>query len=476
MAATLTTHTLVSELLVGSSTGGRQRSRDASLLEDQRGAIMLTGLFMACFLIGSLWFVMGIGDTLVFRNKMQEAADSAAFTSAALHAKGMNFIALCNLVMLVGTVFYLVLGIIADVMIALLLACLASVGWWTFGVACVPEAVQEARSYRAWTRYFSAMRQSFKAIHLAQKTAAYAYPALGVVEGYQNGAKYGNDKRTGAVHTVALSPSLIPGVGSVKKEGLPVEVRPFSDLCKKTVSIATSAGIDLITSGKGASGKGLGGMALRIFNDTIGGVLQGRYCNKTHLDFWPVGPGFHRFWGEDGPYVVYQPAKNGNNWMQTWAINIAPTLMDSSESRVGVAARQNLKYTKDEQAMLYVAQAEFYFDCEREWTATTCNFQERALYAIKWRARMRRVELPAIASMGVDAGLAAITSSDTYKDGKKSIIDRIAGGSTGVSRSALTATLGALAGNLEGLVKGKISGAAEGLDPKLEQYGLTPYH
>lgn len=119
MMATMIVDTTFRGLLLDASSRPRPRgSEKASLLEDQRGAVMLTGLFMACFLIGALWFVIGIGDTIVFRDKMQEAADSGAFSSAALHAKGMNFISLCNLVMLVGTIVHIVLGIISDMKFA----------------------------------------------------------------------------------------------------------------------------------------------------------------------------------------------------------------------------------------------------------------------------------------------------------------------------------------------------------------------
>ena len=81
---------------------------------DNRGAVMITGLFMSCFLIGSLWFIIGIGDTVVFRDRMQEAADMGAFSSAALHAKGMNFISLCNLVLLAAVTIHIILGIVTD--------------------------------------------------------------------------------------------------------------------------------------------------------------------------------------------------------------------------------------------------------------------------------------------------------------------------------------------------------------------------
>src|SRR5262249_26294189 len=147
-----------------------------SLATDQRGAIMLTGLFMSCFLIGALWFIVGIGDTIVFRDKMQEAADVGAFSSAALQAKGMNFIALLNIVMLVGTVIHIILGITSDAKLAQAIYICTE----TIGFGCYPALLDYEAAYRTWDRYFAMMSKSFKAIHTAQQVASYAYPAMGL--------------------------------------------------------------------------------------------------------------------------------------------------------------------------------------------------------------------------------------------------------------------------------------------------------
>src|SRR5215472_18606442 len=78
------------------------------------GAVMLVGLFMGLFLIGCLWYMIGIGDAIVFRDRMQEVADAAAFSSAVVHARGMNFLVAINLVMLAMAGLYLVLALITD--------------------------------------------------------------------------------------------------------------------------------------------------------------------------------------------------------------------------------------------------------------------------------------------------------------------------------------------------------------------------
>jgi len=66
---------------------------------DQRGAVMVMGIFMCCIVVGALWYVAGIGDAIVLRERSQEIADAGAFSGATLHARGMNLIVLLNLVM-----------------------------------------------------------------------------------------------------------------------------------------------------------------------------------------------------------------------------------------------------------------------------------------------------------------------------------------------------------------------------------------
>ncbi len=70
-----------------------------SLVRDQRGAVLLVSVFMSAFLVGALWYAIGIGDAAVYRQYMQDGADAIAFGSAVYHARGMNIIALINMVM-----------------------------------------------------------------------------------------------------------------------------------------------------------------------------------------------------------------------------------------------------------------------------------------------------------------------------------------------------------------------------------------
>ncbi|MBX3251467.1 MAG: hypothetical protein KF901_30090 [Myxococcales bacterium] len=73
------------------------------LLRDDRGAMMLLGIFMATIVIGMLYYVAGVGETITYRERMQDAVDSGAFAGSLLYARAMNVIVLLN--MAIASVF-----------------------------------------------------------------------------------------------------------------------------------------------------------------------------------------------------------------------------------------------------------------------------------------------------------------------------------------------------------------------------------
>ena len=263
-----------------------------ALHEDKRGAIMLIGLCMSCFLIGSLWFLIGIGDAIVFRDNMQEATDHATFTSAVLHAKGMNFISACNLIMLALIAVHIILGIIHDLALA---ACI--LWFWTCGVWI--------NARRVYTTYAKIFKPVCGAIHYAELGASYGYPLLAAYKGYRIGADYGEfSPKKHDVTMIVISPSIIPGSlvsaglnkaltskgtgkpdkdgkptddksltsTSQTKKGLPVESKKFSTVCEKLGKEVVSA----IFGALGATGV----VADKVAG-WIGKGVKWRYCNDT---------------------------------------------------------------------------------------------------------------------------------------------------------------------------------------------------
>ena len=252
---------------------------------------MLIGLCMSCFLIGSLWFLIGIGDAIVFRDNMQEATDHATFTSAVLHAKGMNFISACNLIMLALIAVHILLGIAHDIALAV---CILSLGF-TCG------AWLTAR--RIYTTYAKIMKPVCGAIHYAELGAAYGYPLLAAYKGYKMGSDYGEfSPKKHDVTMLVVSPSIIPGSlvsaglnkaltskgtgkagadgkptdntnltsDSATKKGLPVEAKKFSSVCEKIGKDAIGGLISLM---------GGGGAVADMVSGWIGSALKWRYCN-----------------------------------------------------------------------------------------------------------------------------------------------------------------------------------------------------
>jgi hypothetical protein len=59
---------------------------------------MVMGVFMAALVTGMIYYVMGIGEAALYREQMQDASDSGAFAAAVMHARGMNILALINIV------------------------------------------------------------------------------------------------------------------------------------------------------------------------------------------------------------------------------------------------------------------------------------------------------------------------------------------------------------------------------------------
>jgi hypothetical protein len=526
------------------------RSAARDLHKDQRGAIMLMGLCMSCFLIGGLWFLIGIGDTIVFRDNMQEATDHAAFTSAVLHAKGMNFISACNLILLAIIAIHILMGIIHDILLAI---CIVG-ALFSFGTSCIPWS-----DFRPlYTGYFSIMTPVAKGIHYLEEVAEIGYPFIALAKAYTLGSDYGAfGPKKRDVHILAVSTSLIPGnaLSSVinkvfkqhaanapaagaagptqpasngysdggQKGFLPVSPKHYDTVCKRIAA----KGLDFLV---GLAGVHLPGPAKDVFNSLVGTVLKARYCNDlgegniesakelvggkidkgndkikednkaiadknagakagttpqasvnpvkdSSSSGYVIDPGFSKFWGEDGPYVPWGGAGNGTAFQQIWAINIMPSFTDDSQKKVHIGTN-NKAVTQDAKAYAYLAQSEFFYDCTNKWDSEECDHDDNAGYGIKWRARLRRLQLPQIGSLLSGFAGEFLKNLTAYKNFKESFgvggklggladkFGKTIGGAAGVS--ALSGVVDGLFEQIEQAVTGKILGPGGGEIDKLQ--------
>jgi hypothetical protein len=151
-----------------------------------------------------------------------------------------------------------------------------------------------------------------------------------------------------------------------------------------------------------------------------------------------------------------------------------PSFDDAHQKKVHIGANNKGGIEDDSKAYAYLAQAEFFYDCTDKWSAEACDKSDNAGYGIKWRARLRRLQLPQIGSMLSSFGGEFLKNMTAYKDFKKQFgqpaLEEKFGKSIGVT--GLSKAIGGLFGMIEKAVGSKILGPAGELLNKA-QNGLT---
>lgn len=71
-----------------------------SLLSCERGAMLILSLFATSLLVALIFYVLSVGHAIHHGDRLRDAADSAAFSQAVISARGMNLMALLNMVKL----------------------------------------------------------------------------------------------------------------------------------------------------------------------------------------------------------------------------------------------------------------------------------------------------------------------------------------------------------------------------------------
>ena len=79
------------------------------LFRDTGGSMMTMSLFMALFVVGAIYYILGVGDAVIYRRIMQDAADAGSHAAAVVGAKGMNLHVLLNVVMAITAGILLVI-------------------------------------------------------------------------------------------------------------------------------------------------------------------------------------------------------------------------------------------------------------------------------------------------------------------------------------------------------------------------------
>jgi Flp pilus assembly protein TadG len=194
-----------------------------SLQKGTDGAIMVIGAFMAMFLVGLLYFTVGIGETILFRERMQDASDAAAFSAAVMNARGMNLIALINMIMAAALAVLVALRAVELLCIAGI-AVAGALAWVTGGasLAAIPP--------------LTTLRNTVSSIYNSVKPVIDNILRVGHNAGVavRRGMPFvAQGKAVITVMTAYRPPAQIGFVYPLPNRPLPTEDAPFSQLCDK---------------------------------------------------------------------------------------------------------------------------------------------------------------------------------------------------------------------------------------------------
>lgn len=192
--------------------------------------ILVPALVMGTLLVGALFYVAAVGDAILFRTELQNAADVTAFKSAVWHARGMNVIAVLNILMSLALAVFAAIRIAEIVLFVLGLIPL-------IGAPFMTAANSLVRSEGAIHRIIDA---ALKVVGGAEDAVSAAVPYVALADA----------KRTPtAAHTVwPLSLALVPPQADrilrqdpARRPGylpaaLPIEEGTFGKLCGKAAT------------------------------------------------------------------------------------------------------------------------------------------------------------------------------------------------------------------------------------------------
>jgi hypothetical protein len=394
--------------------------------KDERGAIMVAAVFMAAFLVSSLWYVAGVGNASLFRESMQSGADAGAFAGAVFHARGMNIIAMINLIM-AAILAVLVALKIAKLLLTITYAIATALCPWT-GFACPIAAAAKVGDTAVGSTIKTVepiINNTLVVLSKLQVAIAKIMPVVSLAKSHEMAKKYNKPVEGGLM----ISESIIPTNGF----GLPVEEDEYSVLCKKAAefvadfALAPFSAFGVSTKwAKGLvvglvemapsyfcgsdSGGGSGGMTPGLINSSAKQICDAqkkaieennkdskkpkqKYNNdecmkKETQNLQNSNSGGKQFSGSKTPKKVREGAKNGDKNFQvmTYAWGNME-LADMGRTQVKLAAwGKNAIKPPPFWGKVQFAMAEFYYDDSGSWD----DLKEDAMWNMKWRARLRR--------------------------------------------------------------------------------------
>lgn len=216
---------LLLSLLLPAAAAPRASSEKRSFAREESGAIMVIGVFMGLFLVGMLYYLMGVGQAILFRERMQDAADSVTFSYAMMNARGMNLIVLINFIMACLMAILIFIKAVELVLITLeviVAAICCGCGPWCppcCGFCPVIEPTESARE--AVADFYDATKEVIdpiiEAAHTAEVAVRNGWPVLSQVRAVMESQNY--------------NPPVAFGAALPFYRALPTEDSTLTDLC-----------------------------------------------------------------------------------------------------------------------------------------------------------------------------------------------------------------------------------------------------
>ncbi|RLB49278.1 MAG: hypothetical protein DRJ42_21390 [Deltaproteobacteria bacterium] len=323
---------------------------------DDRGAMMVMGIFMAVILVGAIYYVLGIGASALYHERMQDAADSGAFGAAVIHARGMNILAILNLIsaavmavlVAIKVIEYLLLAALA-IATAICLAC--SCPGCCGCCAICPVAVVLEYGYDTVSEIRNTAEPLIEAILEVSKAVQTVTRYMIPVVAEAKVIKYGSDTFSAPTTVGLMAPGII---------GLAVEPDESDLFCKKASN-----------QGGRLAGTLIGIWPIRSFVGTAVESLSSIFC-------------------EDDEYAhrVQEDSDMGDDTFQLQVVMLGEPPFERSKQGVGIVTwgrEDTTDYdTLETMTKFSYAQSEYYTDDpdRKEW-----------LWRLEWRARLRRFTL-----------------------------------------------------------------------------------
>ncbi|MEM8606783.1 MAG: hypothetical protein AAGF92_06740 [Myxococcota bacterium] len=342
--------------------------------------MLVVSLFMCLFLAGLMYCVLGVGDAILYRQMMQDAADSGAQAAAVMAAKGMNVHALLNVVMAITAGVLLVLRsveVLLEIVLGILYGLATTVVFSVKAGALIATLSPVEQSVE---RVADGVEQLTKVSHdtldAAHDVVQHAFPVaaqLSAVGSIRN-ETFGAAVRGGMV--LPLAGPRLPG----GKVGLPVEEGSLGVTCDR---VADGLGRRLSTISSRVPNwvrRFLGGVVSRTLS-----LGKRRTCAEDIVE--PPRVSLERGVDDAEVWLGHEEYQ-----YRAYGLGRDPHRARWSKGERGVRVAQggraegrNASWRGHLFGRVNVAQAEYYFDGSEpkaEW-----------MWSQRWRARLRRFRL-----------------------------------------------------------------------------------